>query len=497
MSKEPLNSDQEHFLALGCAFYNHKIPDYFFRAYCESVDGKEWTRIFRTNGVWDEPKYALTLARLEEESLLFYTATSSGLHFTLLPHGYDIARQKGLLLSEFTREALLVLAIYIAQADESERPMDVQLHTLEQLDYLLEQDPAGPLNLDSISLISTIEQAFWLSVKYHISCRYKEAEWLLDYAISNGTQLLGPNAPKVIWAMDQLASVYIDSGNLKKAETYLLELLEIKKHIYGSEDPMTIACAEDLGLCYCLQSQYKEGQVLFERTLDLPLLKNERILVNSALMDAPCSFDDPADGPPLNPFKILNNRAMLLADQGRYGPAEKILRSILANKSFKMDLPRPQVLSIMKNLGMVLLKQGQDDGAYELLSSVAAEGSEYLGALSGGFSPLTLSASDGLAVCLCAQKRYAEAIETSGQAYRHAKLLLGDDHPETLHIHHNLGYINQEMKNFRQAEAIYQDVLARRNRVLGTKHWETKRTRDNLAWIHEKLNQTEEIEALL
>ncbi|MEU3979064.1 tetratricopeptide repeat protein [Streptomyces sp. NPDC026672] len=75
------------------------------------------------------------------------------------------------------------------------------------------------------------------------------------------------------------------------------------------------------------------------------------------------------------------------------------------------------------------------------------------------------------------------------------RLVIGEDHPDTLTTRHNLAYTLRDRGLLDQAETVYQGVLAARRRILGEGHQKTLVTRNQLARVHREQGRYDEAEA--
>ncbi|OIJ66023.1 hypothetical protein WN71_020350 [Streptomyces mangrovisoli] len=74
------------------------------------------------------------------------------------------------------------------------------------------------------------------------------------------------------------------------------------------------------------------------------------------------------------------------------------------------------------------------------------------------------------------------------------RLVIGEDHPDTLSTRHNLAYTLRDRGMLEAAETEYRDVLAVRRRVLGEEHAKTLVTRNQLARVYREQGRYEEAE---
>lgn len=95
------------------------------------------------------------------------------------------------------------------------------------------------------------------------------------------------------------------------------------------------------------------------------------------------------------------------------------------------------------------------------------------------------------------QGRPAEAEIMYRDVFARRQRILGPDHPETLQSRHELAWVTTIQGRPAEAEAMYRTVLDRRVQVLGNEHPETLITRHELAWAIASQGRGDEAEAIL
>ena len=71
--------------------------------------------------------------------------------------------------------------------------------------------------------------------------------------------------------------------------------------------------------------------------------------------------------------------------------------------------------------------------------------------------------------------RYNESIELYQKCLERKKIILGENHPDTLELIFNLGLIYSALGKLNEAEAFFKDCYERRCIVLGRDHVDTLR----------------------
>lgn len=81
----------------------------------------------------------------------------------------------------------------------------------------------------------------------------------------------GNDSANVAAALYFLSSLYIQRGELQKAETCLKRALEMKLRLVSPTHVDVAACYSNLALCHRLQGKFVEAKEEFQRALDILL----------------------------------------------------------------------------------------------------------------------------------------------------------------------------------------------------------------------------------
>ena len=87
---------------------------------------------------------------------------------------------------------------------------------------------------------------------------------------------------------------------------------------------------------------------------------------------------------------------------------------------------------------------------------------------------------------------YQKALDIYEQVYEKRKLLLGDNHPDTIGALNNIGHANNVLGNYQKAVDIYEQVYEKRKLLLGDNHPNTIQTQNNIANIYHRLGKPQE-----
>ena len=107
-----------------------------------------------------------------------------------------------------------------------------------------------------------------------------------------------------------------------------------------------------------------------------------------------------------------------------------------------------------------------------------------------------LDATDLFADFFDIHGRYGIAEELCQFASKGKKLLLGDEHPDTLKSMNHYAFSLSKQGKYNKAEPIYRQTIALREKVLGTEHPGTLTSMSNLAWLLEEKGKYDEAEPI-
>ena len=298
----------------------------------------------------------------------------------------------------------------------------------------------------------------------------------------------GPNHATVADAINELANLYYNAGDFRKAEEWYLRALPIREQAQGAEHPdMAMAC-HNLAGAYMFAGRYADSETYYRRAL--------------AIREKTIGLDDPAT------VETLNNLGLLMYWQARYGEAETFHKQTLAARKKLFGANDPRVADSYNNLGNVhyalgnfaesesFHKQSLDIRLKALGPRHADVGQTLhnLGLLylqEDRYADAKLYLEQGLAVrtqalgpahfdvgdslkTLGDYNTFFENYEEAADYYSRANKIytegLGENHPRVAGCHHSLGVLNQLMKRFGEAETHYQRALEIWKKVHGGDH---------------------------
>jgi tetratricopeptide (TPR) repeat protein len=303
--------------------------------------------------------------------------------------------------------------------------------------------------------------------------RYQKAEPPLVQSLEMKKRLLGTEHSDVASSLNNLATLYRTQGRYDQAETLYVQGLEISERLLGAEHLDVANSLNNLAEIYRDQGKYNQAEPLYVQALEM----SKRL----------SGEEHPAMA------NILNNLAMLYVAQGKYEKAEPLYVQSLEMRKHLLGAEHPTVGSSLNNLAELYRNQGKYEQA-ELLYMQALELNKQL---SGEDHPGVAQNLNNLALLYCSQGKYEKAEPLYVQALEMKKRFLGEEHPDVALTLNNLALLYQSQGKDDKAELLLVQALEMRKRLLGVKHPDVATSLNNLACLYSYQGKNEKAEPLL
>ena len=160
---------------------------------------------------------------------------------------------------------------------------------------------------------------------------------------------------------------------------------------------------------------------------------------------------------------LLQDCANLASDQGKFGDALRMRKTLLDAESRKFGPQDPRTVVAMQSLGVDYLLLGQDAVAEPLFTKALAIQSRSL-----GYDNLdTLNTSDSLATLYIRQGKYSQADALLRKGLQSYRRVYGPEHPYTQREMFGLGRVLFGEGNYPEAEKLISQVLSSEVRMTG------------------------------
>ncbi len=278
---------------------------------------------------------------------------------------------------------------------------------------------------------------------------YPEAGRLLGDAAALHAETFGPDDPRTLAALDDLAGLEDDAGRFAVAESLYLAVLDGWRRIGGEEDERYLDTRHGLALVHKSQDRMEEAEEGFQSVLEtLRRLGRE---------------DEPAA------LAALANLATVHLRTGKPGEAEPLLKEVLARRRRLLGDDHPSTLGTMARLGSLYREIGRHDEAVEILRETANAQRRVLGTRHPDYS-ITL---EYLANVHAARENWEEAAGAYTAILELRRDELGPEHPNTLISMHNLSSALAMTGRRAEAESLATLTWETRRRVIGESHEHT------------------------
>ncbi|KAH8834423.1 hypothetical protein DL96DRAFT_493763 [Flagelloscypha sp. PMI_526] len=303
------------------------------------------------------------------------------------------------------------------------------------------------------TLISMSNLAFTYS---HLG-QHRDALKLQEQVLALWTRILGEEDPSTLTGMSNLARTYSHLGQHKDALKLEEQVLALWTRILGEEDPSTLASMNNLASTYSDLGQHKDALRLEEQVLAL----RTRILGE----EHPTTLTS------------MNNLASTYSDLGQHKDALKLEEQVLGLRTRILGEEHPSTLTSISTLASTYSHLGQHKDALKLKEQVLALETRIL----GEEHPTTLTSMNSLASTYSDLGQHKDALKLKEQVLALRKRILGDEHPDTLTSMSNLAGTYSHLGQHKDALKLKEQVLVLRTRILGEEHPSTLTSMNNLA----------------
>ncbi len=303
--------------------------------------------------------------------------------------------------------------------------------------------------------------------------RYPEGRALLEQALSQRRQQLGPDALETVQVENQLVTLLIEAGDLPNARRRVDGLLARLKDTEGDFGEERAAALGSLARLLAQRADYRGA---IDRATEALALRN-RIL-------------GPDHKDTLN---LKSDLGEFNWEMGKFVTAERIWREVLGRSRKVLGDDDPLTLTSIGNLAVVLEDLGRDDEALSLHREALARDRRLL----GNNHPDTLTAVANLAAALGKRGDYAAAEPYYLEAYERRRSVLGPDHPVTLIALNNLAFLRFQQDKYLLAFDLYRTAWQGRSRVLGLDHPDTLGSQYSMGTVLRTLERWNEAISIL
>lgn len=291
---------------------------------------------------------------------------------------------------------------------------------------------------------------------------YKEAEENSRRAVKlfGEQQPPGPDDVATLFCLNKLASLLLNRGQCKDAESYSRTCLNARIKISGKGSGPTLLTADNLVLSMAYQGKHQDAYNLLQ----------------DALENADLTIPDR-----VSHLKLLDTLTKLALKCELNNVAESLSCDVVRKSICLYGDKHPFTLNRMSDLAAILAWTGHMSGA-EAISRHALNGLEQM---LGTDHPHCLKAARRLADYIRFQQRYDDASLRLKQILKMQKSRIGDHHPDALSTMRSLGAVYALRGYLKNAEVLLDQALSGQEQCFGLVHPHTLWTSKALAGVKE------------
>ncbi|MBI3476251.1 MAG: serine/threonine protein kinase [Acidobacteria bacterium] len=315
---------------------------------------------------------------------------------------------------------------------------------------------------------------------------HARAETLLLQTVEIQRRVLGPEHPTTLASARQLAWAISEQHRYAEAETMERDLVGVTSRTLGPDHAITLATESDLSRTLGLAGRYAEAEVLGRKVFE----RQQRVL-------------GPDDSETIESQRRL---AIVLVQQGRSEESDKILHANLAIRRRVFGPDAPKTLEVMDDLASVLVEEGQYPEAEKLYSQTLEAETRVF----GPDAQRVLNTLLNSATVLEAEHRYPESETLQREVLAKCRRLLGPNHPTTALSLYNIADVLYEEHRYAEAVVALQESVDIQRRVFGPAHPDTvdsvyhlarlyaltRRPREAISFLHDAVSHGLDEESL-
>jgi serine/threonine protein kinase len=271
----------------------------------------------------------------------------------------------------------------------------------------------------------------------------------------------GPDGPDTLHALNNLAIMYSEAGQLDEAIRLQEDALARMKQVLGPDDLNTLKAMANLSTDYKLVGRSKESLLLREKAYQK--------IREKLGADHPDTLD------------ALASLATDYGATGRLQEAISLLESVVEKRQLITGVTHPDTIRAVNNLANAYLDDGRTAPAVSMLEKAFAVAQEKL----GPDHPLTLQTQNNLARAFAEAGRSLDAMRMAEDHLQRRRAKSGINHPATLMAINNLASIYCVVGKFDDAEVLLEESLRLTRARFGAGHRETQAAAEELGKVRD------------
>lgn len=337
---------------------------------------------------------------------------------------------------------------------------------------------------------------------------------LLEEALAIQVEKLGVNHADVAETRHNLASVYHALGRFAMADSLYQQVLKVREIVFGNAHALTIETVLGLATVFHEQGRYDEAEGLYRRAQDELQVQGETSALQLAnvqirmaellrdrgnyeiaiqkLRDIQVPEVDASGKALLLEARRLDALGVVFQLAGNLEEAGQAFQSALEQAQLRLPDDHPRVTEIMGNQALLYRDLGDFDSSIELSRSILDLRRERYGFV----HPEVEKSLNNLAWVLYVSGRSIEAEPISREALSASYVLYGEKHQIIADRLLNLGGIMLELNRLDDAERYYVQAIEMETELLGPAHPTLDISRSHLAQLMRRRKNFVEAEAI-
>jgi len=297
----------------------------------------------------------------------------------------------------------------------------------------------------------------------YLEVNLSKAETFMMQSLELNRELHGESDhPDTAMSLFGLGRVFERKGNLPGALDYHSQSLEMRRNIYGEVHSDVALSLNDLGKVYYMQRNLSKAIEYHTQSLEM-----RRKIHGEEHPDVASS---------------LNNLAITYKNQGNLPKAiEYYTQSLEMRRKIYRD-EHPQVANTLNNLGTAFIDQGNLPKAIEYFS----QSLEMYRKIFGEEHPDVATSLTNLANAHKDQGNLPKALDYYNQSLEMRRKLFGENHPQVAMSLRNMAIFYENQSNLPKAVSHYTESHKIYLKIYGNEHPYTKQVHDNLLAAKEK-----------
>jgi tetratricopeptide (TPR) repeat protein len=298
-----------------------------------------------------------------------------------------------------------------------------------------------------------------------VHAQYKQAESLLQQALTIRQQVLVANHPDTARSLNDLGVLYLTQGKYQQAEPLLQKALAIRQKKLGVEHPDTATSLNNRALLYFEQGRYSSAETLYRDALEI-----RRRVLEPGHRDIAQS---------------LNNLAELYTVLGKFSQAESLYEEALISQEKTLGSEHPLVAKTLNNLALLYRSKGEYAQAEQYYQQALHIQEEVL----GPDHPDVAETLNNLARLFRAKGAYEKAEPLYQRALHIRETTFGTDHHLVAHSYYSMAKLYHSQGKYLEADKLCEQALHIQEQQLGIDHPTLASTLGMLAKIYLEQNK--------